>query len=163
MEPLWWYVCIVPCLKDKSFSGSEGKIICYRSCSDGMQIQAGLQRGCRSLCLGSTCWWFDDIGIWMVSHTCGICRWMCAKVNWRLRCFVDISWVGFEFGIGRGIIWAGKIGFKGSRWLKSKGAILEGGLFGAEGFGASEPHCPFSWDQSCSISEVPSPAFDTHI
>lgn len=54
--------------------------------------------------------------------------------------------MGFEIGIGRGIIWAGKIGFKGSVWLKNKGAVLGEGICGEDGFGASEPQCPSSWD-----------------
>lgn len=36
--------------------------------------------------------------------------------------------MGFEIGIGRGIIWAGKIGFKGSVWLKNKAAVLGEGI-----------------------------------
>lgn len=43
---------------------------------------------------------------------------MCTEVNWKLSCFVDVSCVGFEIRIERGIIWAGKIGFKVSESLK---------------------------------------------
>ena len=38
--------------------------------------------------------------------------------------------MSFEIGVGKGVVWAGKIGFKGSGWLKNKGTILRGGFPG---------------------------------
>lgn len=48
------------------------------------------------------------------SYTCETCSSTCAKVNWKLSCFGDVSCVGFETGIERGVIWEGKIGLRGS-------------------------------------------------
>ena len=55
---------------------------------------------------------------------------MCAEVSWKLSCFANVSSVSFETGVGRGIVWAGNIGFKSSVWLKNKGTILRGGFPG---------------------------------